>query len=182
MKYTIRSGVERPFLVHVKENFKYLIPLFVILAGVLSFLLIPHHGDGSRSSALGIYTVKTPDKNSGDKKAGGSGTGNTTKPNGTPASGATLSTQSSLPAVGGGLGGGTGGASGSIGSPTPTPTPVPVTGGTGGGGGTGTTTVSCVNQLTQTATLCVFPYQTCTMPLSGIIGYKTIDGTCIVIN
>jgi hypothetical protein len=190
MKYTIQRGVNHPFSERFSSNSRYLLPLLVILVGLLFFVINPYHTTKKPSPlTLGIYTVKSSTSNPGgsnnNDSTGGnsdlSGSGQNANVNPqlgvvTPLSGgsAPAGTSPNPSAAIGGMGGGlpdtgTGSTGGS---------------GTGGTGGTtpSPTTVSCVNQLTQTATLCVFPYQTCTIPLSPVIGYKTVDGTCIVIN
>lgn len=183
MKYTIRDGVERPFSARVNNGYKFLLPLLVILAGVLFFMLGPDRSPNkAKPLTLGIYTVKTPDQNGGNSSNNKSSDSN--GPGGSVASGTlAISSQPSLsPASSISLG-----SSSTSSTIAPAVSPV-VTGGMGGGGGDATpptpspTTISCVNQLTQTATVCFFPYQACTAPLAGLTGVKAIDGTCIVLN
>jgi hypothetical protein len=182
VKYTIQQGVERAFSERFKGNLQILIPLLVVLAGVTTWALMPH-GSHQKPKTLGIYTIKTSDQasstsnNPNDKNNNGASAGGTSSASapgtispirGRSASlGATSSTLGAAvsPVTGtttGGLGGGLGG------------------GGTGGGGTP--TTTQCINKLTGTQEVCLFPYQTCTVPLAGLTGAKTIDGTCIVIN
>lgn len=180
MKYTIQHGVERQFSERVNSNLHFILPLLVILAGVTFFLMNAQNSDRkpTKPLTLGIYTINSPDENKKDNP-GGNDT-NSDGDNGTtnPPAPITVSELDTLAAAGnpnsassalpvGGRGGGD-----IQGETVTTPAVAPVV----------STTVSCVEQLTQTTLVCVFPYQYCTIPLAPTLGVKTIDGTCVIIN
>lgn len=181
MKYTIQHGVERQFSERVNRNLHYLLPLLVILAGV-TFFLLNLQNSGRKAPdplTLGIYTINSPDENkdttNNGNPASDNGAGGTPLPNpittseaNNLAAGNTGFVAAALP-VGGRGGGDIQGSSSPTTTTEITTTPVP-------------TTVSCVEKLTQTTLICVFPYQYCTPLLQSTTGVKTIDGTCIVIN
>lgn len=198
MKYTIRNGVSSPLSERAKQNFRYLLPLLVILAGVLFLTLNPGtNGTKPKPLTLGIYTIKTPASPSnkgggstGSKSDNGGGGGSSaTSPdlsgNMTASTVAPIAPASGLPGgaaptsggtavLPGGMGGGGGGTTGS-------------TGGTGGtGGGTGNTSApTVVSTCDNTGGISPLTCSACTTATLIAIGSKALiysDGTCVVVN
>jgi hypothetical protein len=65
MKYTIRGGVEHPFSERVSEHPRTSLTLALLLAAVLLWILLPSNARRFfNPSALGIFTIHSPDNNS----------------------------------------------------------------------------------------------------------------------
>jgi len=202
MKYTIQKGVERPFLGRISDNARFLLPLLVILAGVLLFLLYPNNSSKrpNKPLTLGIYTVKTSDQKT-SSKPGSNTTGNNGGNSDLSGSGqspginpqlggfspvtAVAPPTSSSSYTTGGIVGGMGGGGGT------SSTPITSTGSGGGSGGgtitpppppppTSTGSIVCTDLLTLSQ-VCT----ACTPPLILQPGQKALlytNGSCVAVN
>jgi hypothetical protein len=178
MRYTVAGGAQKQWSDRFNSNLRYVLPLMLILAGTLYFGLHQNNNNHKvqKPLTLGIYTIKTPDKTSPDSKPSDSNNNDSSSSTG----GSILTPQSTIPS-----------SSIAMASPASASSITGIAPGGSGSGGSiqsgGTTTVtstttSCIDSLTKTTLVCAFPYQTCTIPLTGVTGVKTVDGTCITIN
>jgi hypothetical protein len=171
MKYTIRNGVVRPFSEHISDNARFILPLLIILAGVLFFMLGPRHAQSPQHPlTLGIYTVKTPNQNSGGSKTSSDTSGGPSSGSGAVA----LTGQSPVTPI-------SLGTSSTTASSTPSPAVSPVTTGGMGGGGGGTPVVTCDNSSGLLPITCL----ACAPALVVPVGQKVLlstDGSCSLLN
>jgi hypothetical protein len=194
VKYTVQGGVETPLSERISDNFKFILPLLLLLVLAI-YIGITHNFGGRRGHSpltLGIYTVKTNggggNGTSSNKADANHGNGNLTAgPSNLQSASTGLAPATTIPSTGGsgGListsslptGGGTGGSSAGGGTttppittyPTPPPPPVP--------------TFPCVDLVTGQVMTCT--YAACTPPIALLLGQKallTTSGTCAVIN
>lgn len=183
MKYTIQNGVEHRFSDRVSFNTRFILPLLVILAGVLFFVLNPYHFSkvAPKPFTLGIYTVKTPNgsssdnnKNStngdnGSSNLNGSGQISTINPQ-QGLAGTSMSSTSNFVSTGG-LGGG---SAPTTTAPSVTPSLSPIV-------TTSVATTGCTIGTVATPSVC----GTCTSPITLVGAQKSIlttTGECIAVD
>lgn len=203
MRYTLANGVERHLSSKFTDNYKFIVPLIVLLVGAL---IIGLHDSTSKRPhqplTLGIYTIKSnsgSDNNHSGGHTGSNQASHTTPGSASPmsASGIVASSVAPVSSLQGGLGGGGGslqttgsvlpptGGMGGGGVTSGSSTGGSSTGGGGTGGGTVTpppSTFPCVD-LAGASFTCT--YQTCVPPLgltNGHKAYVTTTGLCVVIN
>lgn len=188
MKYTMQSGLQRPFLPRIISNYKYLIPLLMLLVFVGYAGLMPsgptnHPG---KPLTLGIYTIKSSSA-SGPSSTAGANKPNSSAPSNpgssAPPETAAISTPApAYSALGTALQGGMGGGGDTLGGITIT-VPSGGTGGSGSGTPSPPPTFSCLDAISNAVVTCT--YQTCTPPVSLLGGqkaYLTTTGSCVIIN
>jgi hypothetical protein len=182
MRYTMATGVERPLSSRFTDSYRFLLPLLLLLVLVIAVGL--RHSSirqPAKPLTLGIYTIKSGHKSSGQPGGQSNGQGASASVSAEP----TLNNNFAATAPASYLQGGSGGglASGNLQSAGGVTPPAPTGGMGGGGGSTGpvsTGTIVC-SDLLSAAQLCT----ACTPPVTLVAGQKALlytDGSCVVIN